>query len=431
MGNRGPKGLVGLLAIALLATGCSSGNGNGNGNGSGSGAEGDGGGSAVIEVDRPTALVDESIRIRVTGLRAGEKVTVGSESDDVNGTWRGKAAFTADPKGVVDLTEAQPASGTYRTVDGMGLFWSMAPPPGADAAKRSFELSHPDKQRSYTVRLTVASDRGTVAEREVTRVRMADGVRSRALFAGRDKVSGRIYEPPEGAPERAPVLIFGGSEGGGFSTRADAALLASRGHPTLSLCYFGCDGLPERLANIPLEYFAAAARLAAEQPWAKPGGVVAIGTSRGTEPAQLLAQHYPDLVRDVVLYAPSDRIEGGFPEYGKPAWTRGGKPLVTKSLIPYDRVRGTVLAIAGGDDTLWDTREFSKSIAARRDTREPHRALIHDEAGHAVGSYPHMPRSTFTWADDLQDFYSLGGARPADARARAETWPEVLTLLGR
>ncbi|MGW1977450.1 acyl-CoA thioesterase/bile acid-CoA:amino acid N-acyltransferase family protein [Streptomyces sp. NPDC001889] len=416
MGFRGAKGLLGLVALALLATGCSAGEQKR--------------AAAAIEVDRPVTLVDEAVRIRITGLNAGERVTVTAEADDRAGTWKGEARFTADRRGVVDLTRAKPLSGTYAGADGMGLFWSMKAPPGGES-RRSFEQLFPEQERDFTVLLSATGDDRPAARREITRVRMAEGVGSRALLLKQDKVAGRLYQPPQGTPKRAPVLIFGGSEGGGDYTRPEAALLASRGHPTLSLCYFGCDGLPKELANIPLEYFAEGARLVARQPGAKPGGVVAIGASRGTEPAQLLAQYYPDVVRDAVVFAPTDRIVTGFPDMSKPAWLRGGKPFPEGFPIPYDQVRGTVLAIAGGKDTLWDTRKSSESIAARRGIAEPHRALIHPGAGHALNSYPYTPRSTFSWAADLQDFISMGGSRPADAKARAQAWPEVLRVLTR
>ncbi|GAA2233240.1 acyl-CoA thioester hydrolase/BAAT C-terminal domain-containing protein [Streptomyces amakusaensis] len=421
MRHGGYKGLLGLLALAVLATGCTSGSGGADG------SDGDASDKAVIEVDKPTALVDEPVRIRVTGLRAGEKITVTSEADDANSaTWSGKAAFTADARGSVDLTRARPSSGTYKGADGMGLFWSMVRADGADPDENSF-AANSGQSSSYTMKLAVEAGGRTIADRELTRIWRAEKVTVRELTVARDKVAGRLLLPAKGGPERAPVLLFGGSEGGGSSSRSTAALLASRGHPTLLLCYFRCPGTPQSLQDVPLEYFATAAELLAAQPGADARRMTAMGTSRGSEPAQLLAQHYPDLIRDAVVFAPSDHVVGSFPPGGK-AWTKGGK-AIPEGPIPYDRMRGSVLAIAGGKDTLWAARSFSESIAARKGTPEPHRALIHPDAGHTVGSYPYLPTGTVTVL--LGERLPLGGTRAADAKARAESWPEVLAFLNR
>ena len=99
-----------------------------------------------------------------------------------------------------------------------------------------------------------------------------------------------------------------------------------------------------------MEYFATAARRLAEE--AGTGQPVAIlGYSRGTEAALLAAEHFPGLIRGVVLYAPSERVNIGFPSGGL-AWTLGGKPL-PGGAIPAGHVAGPVLALAGMDDGIW------------------------------------------------------------------------------
>ena len=83
---------------------------------------------AVIQVSEPSALADQAIDIRVSGLSAGEQVTLSAQATDADqGTWRSFAVYTASQDGTVDLAKAAPKSGSYQGTDGMGLFWSMTP----------------------------------------------------------------------------------------------------------------------------------------------------------------------------------------------------------------------------------------------------------------------------------------------------------------
>ncbi|MFR9676234.1 acyl-CoA thioesterase/BAAT N-terminal domain-containing protein [Streptomyces sp. TR06-5] len=367
-------------------------------------------GRAVIEVDEPSALVDRAIETRITGLGPEEKITVSAGARSPRATWRSRATFRADEDGVVDLTRDKPLDGSYAKADGMGLFWSLK------ARKKSvggFLLPPPQEQRTYRVRLTVAGEDGKVrGRRTVTRVRMAENVRHRHLSVEQDGLNGSLYLPPKGSPDAAPVLVVGGSEGGD-SGRGKAALLASHGHPALSLCYFGCTGRPEHLAGIELEYFARAARHLLRQDGALPRKLVVMGGSRGSEAAQLLGQHHPELVEDVVAFASSNLIGPALADTREPAWTRHGQSLPPD--IPLDRVRGSVLGVAGGSDYLWDAEWLSRGIA------KAGRLLVYENAGHFVGGPPYLPEPT--------PGYRYGGTRAADAAAKADAWPKAMELV--
>ncbi|WP_218824759.1 acyl-CoA thioesterase/bile acid-CoA:amino acid N-acyltransferase family protein [Asanoa hainanensis] len=375
--------------------------------------------AATIDVDAAVALADHPIEARVTGLLAREAVTVAARATDRTGQpWHAEATFEADGGGVVDLARSAPASGTYTGVDGMGLFWSMRPVTG-DPERSWFSPGHPETKAAYDVRLTVTAAGREIAARTVTRQWIAPGVTHRALTAAADGVAGVLFLPPPGAERRPGVLVFGGSEGG-ISGRYDAALFASHGHPALALGYFSAPGLPDTLRDIPLEYFATAARLLRQQPGADRDAVVVNGASRGAEAALLLAQHFPDLVRGTILYSPNDTVSQGFPSGGD-AWTIGGVP-VPRSAIPVDRVTGPVLTIAGGDDRLWPAAEQARRIMDRLDGTAAYQSLIYPDAGHAVGSFPYLAGGTFA------DPWELGGTREADAAARIDSWPQVLAF---
>src|SRR6202012_5706417 len=102
---------------------------------------------------------------------------------------------------------------------------------------------------------------------------------------------GTFYLPS--ATGRFPgVLVLGGSGGGIPGQRAEA--LAREGFAALALGYFGCEGRPEKLVEIPLEYFFGALD------WLRGRAEVSalpalVGSSRGGELALLIAAHYPEL----------------------------------------------------------------------------------------------------------------------------------------
>jgi dienelactone hydrolase len=198
----------------------------------------------------------------------------------------------------------------------------------------------------------------------------------------------------------------------------------------LSLAYFGEPGLPDELEGIRLEYFAAAARLLAAES-ARHGPVAVIGYSRGTESALLTAEFFPDLVRGIVVYAPSDAVNPAYPDLRGVAWTLGGA-AVPRGPIPLTGIAGPVLAIAGADDLLWPAALSTRSILQALDragSPYPHQALVYPGAGHAVGTYPYVPRGIFYQDRLTSRTIEQGGTRPADAAARRDSWPRVLAML--
>ncbi|OPC79442.1 hypothetical protein B4N89_32255 [Embleya scabrispora] len=387
------------------------------------------GGRPVIEVDAPTALVDRAVHIRIGGLSARERVGVDLRAVDVEGEpWRGHATFRADSHGVLDLDTATPLSGTYRKPDGMGLFWSMNPRSG-DPEQAYFRPPYRGKS-DFDLTLTAAANGRRPVSRTLTRKWTEAGVSARDLTLAADGVVGTLFLPAPGTHRRPAVVVFGGSEGGpGPAT--DGALFAAHGYPALALGYFHAPGLPDKLANIPLEYFRAAVRILAGQPGVDPDRILAQGYSRGSEAALLLAEHYPDVVHGAIVYAPSDMVNDGFPDYRQPAWTKDGKAVVGGH-IHLDHVAGPVLAIAGADDRLWPSANAARSIVEDLDARgnpHPHRALIFPGAGHGVGTFPYLAAGTRFAHPLTNEVLDDGGSRAANAAAREQGWPQVLALL--
>jgi dienelactone hydrolase len=130
---------------------------------------------------------------------------------------------------------------------------------------------------------------------------------------------------PDEVTRDGVVVTFGGSEGGADYARAHD--LAGRGHEVYALFFFGQEGQPAALEQVPLEFFGEVAeRIAQDQ--ARPGPLTVIGSSKGAELALLLAEHHPQ-IDNVVLFAPSmyafQGLGSGWP--GTSSWSLGGEEV--------------------------------------------------------------------------------------------------------
>jgi dienelactone hydrolase len=362
------------------------------------------------------SLLDAPVHVRLTGARAGERVTITASER----SWHSRAVFRAGADGTVDVARDRSLSGTYTGRSEMGLFWSLATQRGSVSAA---------PEDGATVCLRAVANRRELASTTLERRARDPSVAVRKATLARDGFVGRHYAPPH--PHGAPVLIFGGSDGGLIST--EPALLASHDHPTLALAYFDEPGLPRSLVRIPLEYFVRAIRWLDRQPGVDPRRLTVSGVSRGSEPALLLGADFPRLVHAVVALDPSSLVQPGLPAdriSSVPAWTLHGKPIPYPSAIPVEKIRGPVFLAAGAADALWNSWGYEQQIVDRLHThgRRDVTALSYGDAGHALGfAVPNVPLDTV-----LRSRYGtldLGGSRPADARARADLWPKLLRFL--
>ncbi|WP_078875478.1 acyl-CoA thioesterase/BAAT N-terminal domain-containing protein [Streptomyces sp. NRRL F-5053] len=427
-----------VLAGAPLA-GCGP---DGGGTAHDGGTAGDG---ARIQVAHSTTTrADEPLALRVTGLPAHTTVRLDARTRDRNGRpWTARQDARTDAHGTVRLDGAA----------GGRLLSDMTPddPHTLKRAKAgrtvSFHPLPPGRERSYEVRLGVTARSGAhkgdrLASRTIARQWLPRGATHRKLTVGHDGLAGDLYLPPrdggksgggesgESSPSggksgsaagKAPVLVFGGSEGGNAGTYT-AALLAAHGHPAMSLCYFRCgpdSGRPDAIDGIDLDYFTRAARLLAKQPGADPRKLAVMGNSRGSEIAQLLGQRRPSAVRDVIAYAPSSKVIGPYPT-GTHAWSDHGRPVPTGT-IPLNRVRGEVFTVAGGNDRMWGSADSASSMASRGAQRR-----VYPDAGHHVNWFPYGQPAQETGRDGNRVRTSV-----ADQRARADSWPRILKLLDR
>jgi dienelactone hydrolase len=255
------------------------------------------------------------------------------------------------------------------------------------------------------------------------------------------------------------VILLGGSEGG--LDEARATLLASHGYAALTLAYFGVEGVPSELVNIPVEYPLHAVKWLQARPEIDGARIAVIGGSRGAELALLAAAQSPE-IKSVIAMSPSNVVWGGIsksPELrgSVSAWTYEGKPLpflsakatpelmqefyakgalhsglydylfsdrdaVKQATIPIERIRGSVLLISGAEDRVWGSPIMAQKIMERAmqfNRADSFTSLSYDGAGHNIRE-PYRP---------THGQARLGGTAEAHARAEQDSWQKMLAFL--
>ncbi len=352
-------------------------------------------------------------------------------------------------------TSDAPLTGTYEGVDPMGLVWSMTrqerPPAGIPGGVLGAQV----------LQVSAQSLRGTV-DASVSRARLPDGVRRVPVVA--PGVVGVLFHPEAGGPHPG-ILLLGGSEGG--LHEIDAALLAGHGFSVLALAYFGQEGVPAALVELPLESFGLAIELMLAHEQVRGDRVGVLGGSRGGEAALLVGATFPQ-VGAVVSTVGSGVITAGIPRRpglldtlrtSLPSWTWRGRPLaylpytvdrdlieqvdsgrpvelarafrpdlasrhdIAAATIPVERIGGPVLLLSADDDRSWPSAHLSE-IAAQRLMRQRHpypfQHVRYPTAGHGIAPPPYGPVELVVPGPGVR--FALGGTVAATGAARADAW---------
>jgi dienelactone hydrolase len=394
-----------------------------------------------FELGAETVLIDEVIPIVVSGLPPGRAVTVRLRGGTATTEWSSSATFTADPTGVVDLTRVSPIRGDYEGIDPMGLFWSARRDhePAATRPSEAIAVNPPPEPWQLTAEVD-----GAIAA-TVTVLRRAVAADVKVTMVREHGLVGAFYQP-SGEGRHPAVIVVSGSGGGLPPATSSPGGLASRGYAVLALAYFGVEGLPRSLHNIPLEYFGTAIDWLATQSSVDATRIGVLGTSRGGELALLLGSIYPQL-RSVVAYVPSDVVWGGCCDMrNESSWTIGGRAVAWTSparpndlfarqqaAIRVERIHGAVLLISGRRDRVWTSTDMAERVMTRLRRNNfpyPFKHLAYDGAGHGIG----RPYGSTMDINDVRHpltgrIIDLGGTPASTARARADSWKEVLTFL--
>jgi pimeloyl-ACP methyl ester carboxylesterase len=224
-------------------------------------------------------------------------------------------------------------------------------------------------------------------------------------------LQGTLLTPQRGTG--TGVVVLGGSSGSVDVTRA--GLFAEAGAIALALRWFGGDGQVPLICEVPLETFKGATDMLVK---AGCDTVALVGTSRGAEAAMLVAIDDPR-IDTVVAISPTSVVWEGTGLPLRSSWTRNGIPLhfvrydvshfparsdgpvsyrqyherslerfaddVPAATIAIEKAHARVVLVAGGDDALWPSDVFARSLAERLEAVGKQPLLItHPRAGHRV-----------------------------------------------
>lgn len=255
------------------------------------------------------------------------------------------------------------------------------------------------------------------------------------------------------------IVVLGGSSGRVDVSRA--RLFADHGAMALALRWFGGDNQAASICEIPLETFDAATERLLDSGCQH---IAYIGTSRGAEAALLTACH--DLrIGAVIAISPSSVVwANADPRPSGEVWsqrssfTRRGEALpflpfdetvlftmsrtppvsyldlhlatllskrnlAEAAAIPIERSKAEVILVAGGDDRLWPSERFARSLADRlKANGRSASVLVNGNAGHRI-----LLPGELTSRSVLN---AHGGNDLADQALGAEAWRRICEVLG-
>jgi pimeloyl-ACP methyl ester carboxylesterase len=434
-----------------------------------------------LSVTPASGLVDAPFHVVIRNIVPGSRVKVSAQRPDIQGRrWTAVGVYLADATGSIDTDTAPSLEGSYQGVSPHGLWCSALPVAPEQLGAYLAELpKHPELGTAptlnasalYTVTLAASIDGNSIATATATRSYAAGIVPEEVTAAG--GVRGLFYPSLAQIPQKVPVVVLAGSGGG--LPQAQAALLASHGHPALAQGLFAYKDLPSTLRGIPLESIRAAAQWLEQRTGAH--RVAVMGTSRGSEAAGLAASYFPQDFSAAVVLVPSHLSNGAFgPGITdvEAAWTYAGQPvpadrgetdsnnagdaahsneppgfvgtpyylktwsdpsISSKFGIPFERMRGPVLAIGGGADEMWPSFIGAEQIRRRltehgkSDMVEMH---IYPGAGHFVSRVGSGgPLSSFVFHPVVKDFEATGGLPNANCEGSYDAWQNVVLFLAK
>ncbi|XP_007948518.1 bile acid-CoA:amino acid N-acyltransferase [Orycteropus afer afer] len=399
----------------------------------------------------PSALVDEPVHIRATGLCPSQMVVfVASLKDEKGNMFHSQACYQANEDGEVDLEHAAALGGDYVGVHPMGLFWSMKSEKILVRLIKRDVMNSPFQVQLKLYDLDVPSVRliesTPVASLTVERWYVAPGVTRTEVREGR--IRGTLFLPPGDGCFPAVIDLFGGI-GGLLEFRS--SLLASRGFASLALAYFDYEDLPTTLEKLDLEYFEEAVNFLLRHPKVLGPGIGIVSICKGAEIGLSMAIHLKQVTATVLINGPNF-VFTNFQEYrgqiiqplpctshllsrnalgllefyqslGDPQ-AEANKPF----LLPVEKAQGHLLFIVGEEDRNLNSKVFAECAIEqlKSNGRNNWTLLSYPGAGHLIQP-PYSPLCYGSWVSNLP--IAWGGEVIPHAAAQEHSWKEIQKFL--
>ena len=291
-------------------------------------------------------------------------------------------------------------------------------------------------------------------------------------------VYGKLFfsETSENAPA---IIVLSGSGGGIEYSNQFGEPLANKGYTVFALPYWKYKNLPEKLSEIPLEYFYKAIDILKKDIHVDPDKIGIIGYSRGGELALLLASKSSDIKAVIGLsagayVAPNIDFKNWWDL--KSAWTENGSeldflpkkrkvkrndwkevfksikanrnrdslianfqdikrhPNFEKSAIKVENMTAPLLLISGGRDLTWSSESMSDYVINR----------LHDKKYEYFNAHLNFPLAGHDFVplgfndnlsqEDLIEKYENAEYRPGGSvmdnlKAGEKSWSQILDFL--
>lgn len=247
-----------------------------------------------INVEHQEAFADEKVHIKVSELNPNSqlKAIMRMELPWCSGEeFSSYAIFTVNETGEVDFDQAKPVEGTYQHADSMGLVYSL----------QQSQSTGKNIAENISIEKPILMNLVFESSTEKKEIQLKRNFKAEDIVVKQinDSFIGQLFYRKNS--NNKTILMLGGSDGQMESLALMAGPLASRGFNVLIVPYFGVNGLPENLEEVPLEYFEKIFRWMENNEIVSAKDIYLHGTSKGGELALLLASRYNQIKKVVAV----------------------------------------------------------------------------------------------------------------------------------
>ncbi|XP_003407608.2 acyl-coenzyme A amino acid N-acyltransferase 2-like [Loxodonta africana] len=395
-----------------------------------------------------SALADEPVHIRVTGLPPFQMVTFKASLKDEKGNlFHSKAFYRANETGKVDLEQDPAFGGDYVGVHPMGLFWSLKPERAFQRLLKQDVMASPFLVTLDLYDSVCFQDLATAqptASQTLQRWFSGPGMQRMQIREGR--VRGALFLPPGEGPFPGVIDLFGGI-GGLVEFRA--SLLSAHGFAVLALAYFAYEDLPKQLQEVELEYFEEAVNLLLAHPKIQKSGIGVISVCKGAEIGLAMACYLKQVVatvcingfnaiftvplryKDLVvkpIHSFKERIQIHVSGAVRICHCMEDPrdELNRQSVLPVEKAQGRILFIVGENDECLNSRVYAEQAVDQLQShgKSSGRMLMYPGAGHLIEP-PYAPLCYASWSPGFSRPILWGGDPAAHAAAQEHAWEEI------